>query len=137
VALEGLLCHTVQVYRRTVAEDTGERKVDRFGQQLATNPQQHQVDGQTLHATYRCRVTRSRGGLLQEERMVDVFQQMWTMYTDLDVDIMTDDAVRVLDENGNELVPRAKIKTKSTATGYAGSHHFEYQLWAQSGAGNV
>lgn len=133
MALEGLLCHTVQVYRRQLEADTGKRKVDRFGQQLAVNPQQHEIDGQTLIATYPCRVTRPRGGLLQEERMVDVFQQLWTMFTSTEIDIESDDALRVLDENGNELVPRAKVKRKMPTAGFAGLHHYEFLLWAQDG----
>jgi hypothetical protein len=128
-----LLIHTVQVYRR-IEDSQGRRRVDRFGQELSVNPRQHEVDGETLVHSYPCRVNRGKGGMVMAERMVDTFVQRWEMFTLPDVDIITDDACRVLDENGNELVPLSKVMVKSVAAGATGAHHLEFQLWAQSGA---
>jgi hypothetical protein len=126
VSFEALLIHTVQVYRRTGA-------VDRLGQPESINPRQHEVDGETLIHTYPCRVNRGRGGLLMNERMIDTFEQLWCMYTMPDVDIRTDDACRVLDSNGAEIVPLSKCKVKSNAADSTSTHHLEFDLWAQSG----
>jgi hypothetical protein len=126
VGFEALLIHTVQVYRRS-----GE--VDRLGQPLSVNPRQHEIDGETLVHTYPCRVDRGKGGLVMNERMIDTFEQTWCMYTLPDVDIITNDACRVLDGDGNEIVPLSKVKIKSAAADSSRTHHLEFDLWAQSG----
>lgn len=121
--LPALLIHTVEVYRRS-------GRVDRFGQPVDANPRQH---SSAPVATHRCRVTRGKGGLVMMERALDVFEQRWTMYTELGADIQTDDAIRVLNEKGEEIVPMCKIINKSEAAGMVGGHHLEFALWAQSG----
>lgn len=132
MSFASLLIHTVEVYRRTEDGD-GNRLTDRFGQELSINPRQHEVDGETLVHTYPCRINRGRGGLLMNERMVDTFEQLWCMYTLPDVDILGDDAVRILDENGAEIVPLSKVKIKSNAAAMRSTHHLEFDVWAQSG----
>ena len=122
-----LLIHTVEVYRRTGLKD-------RFGQPMSVNPRQNISAGEALVHVYPCRVDRGTGGLTMQERSIDVFETMWEMFTNPDVDIRTDDACRVLDEVGNELVPMAKCKVKSAAADSAHTHHLEFILWAQSGA---
>lgn len=133
MAFSALLIHTVEVYRRTTENDGVTHKKDRFNQDLSINPRQHEVGGETLVHTYPCRVNRGRGGLLMNERMVDTFEQLWCMYTEPGVDIITDDACRVLDQDGTELVPLSKVKVKSAAANSARTHHLEFDLWAQSG----
>lgn len=128
MSFESLLVHTVEVYRRT------EGAVDRFGQPLSVNPLQHEISGESLAHTYPCRVNRGKGGLKMEEQSIDAFVQTWCMYTTADVDIRTDDACRVLDADGNEIVPLSKVVIKSSAADSARTHHLEFDLWSRSGA---
>lgn len=127
-----MLIHTVQVYRRTESSP-GVRVTDRFHQEESVNPRQHEVDGETLHGTYPCRLTRGRGGLTMMERSVDVFETRFKLYTMLNVDINADDAVRVLDETGAELLGISKIAIKSQAADALGGHHLEFDIWSQGG----
>jgi len=129
----GLLCHTAEVYRRQTDPATGQRLKDRFGQQLSTNPQQHTVGGETLVSTFPCRLTRESGGLQMMERSVDVYVGRLKLYCDLDADIKEDDAVRVLDSDGTELLPLSKILVKTTASGFGGGHHLECSIYVQRG----
>ena len=90
--------------------------------------------GETLVATYPCRVDRGKGpGLVMMERAIDTFETTWCMYTETDVDIRTDDACRVLTADGAEIVPLSKVKIKSSAADSSTEHHLEFELWAQSG----
>jgi hypothetical protein len=131
MSFEGLLIHKAEVYRRE--EINGQPKVDRFGQQLSVNPRQHEIGGETLFATYPCRANLARGGLLQEERFVDTFQQMWKIFLKPYVDIETTDAVRILDEDDNEIVPLSKVQLKAVAANGISRHHLEITVWAQLG----
>ncbi len=120
--LEDLLVHQVEVHRRS-----GRR--DRFGQQVDVNPRQHTV-GEHV-ATYPCRLTRGTGGLTMQERAVDTFETTFRLYTSLDVDILSEDAVRVVDGAGNELLGLSKIKNRSVASDGEGPHHLEFVIWSQ------
>lgn len=122
-----MLIHTVEVYRRV------DGAVDRFGQPLSVNPRQHEIGGETLVHTYPCRVNRGKGGLKMESATVDTFVQTWRMYTCTGVNIITDDACRVLDQDGNELVPLSKVQVKSAAADSTHTHHLEFDLWAEAG----
>lgn len=120
-----LLIHEARIYRRS-------GRTDRFGQPTDVNPRQA-TDDDLVH-TYPCRITRGTGGLVMRERAIDTFEVMWTMYTDAGVDIREDDAVTVVDpRTGEVLVPTAKVKVKSGASGMDAMHHLEFQLWAQKG----
>ncbi len=120
---EDLLIHTVEVHRRS-------GRIDRLGQPVDVNPRQHD-QGEPV-TTYRCKLTRASGGLTMEERSIDVFQYRWKLYTELGVDIRTDDAVRVLDENMVEIMPLSKITNKSVSAGLSG-HDLEFIIWTQQG----
>jgi hypothetical protein len=122
MAFADLLCHTVEVYRRS-------GDVDDLGQPVDANPSQ--MSGPPT-ATYPCRLNPKSGGLAMEERSLDVFVQRYTLYTEM-VDIHEDDAVRVLDENGAELLPISKIYSTNVATGFGGSDHLEIELLSQTG----
>lgn len=132
MALQGLLIHKVEVYAR-LADEQGKQKRDRFNQPLSVNPRQHEVGGEQLVATYPCRAYLKSGGLLMEDRMVDVFQRQWTMSTDTTAVIYEDDALRVLDRAGNVLINLAKVKSSSMKFDGDGPHHKEFLLWEQSG----
>lgn len=132
MALEGLLLHHVEVYAR-IADEQGKQKRDRFGQPLSVNPRQHEVGGEYLVATYPCRSYMKTGGLLMEDRMVDVFQRVYMMYTELGALIYEDDAVRVLDANGKVLINLAKVQDSETKYDGIGPHHKEFTLWEQAG----
>jgi hypothetical protein len=126
LALNQLLIHTVEVYRRSGA-------TDRFGQPKSVNPRQHQVGGETLVHTYPCRTYMKSGGLLMNERMIDTFEKVNILYTDVGVDIREDDAVRVVDANGYETVGLCKIKDSEIKYDSRGPHHCEFTLWIQDG----
>jgi hypothetical protein len=128
VALNQLLIHTLEVYRRT-----GE--TDRFGQPKSQNPRQHTVSGETLIHTYPCRAYMSAGGLVMQERMIDTFERQFTVYTDIDVDIHEDDALRCVGVDGHVIFGLSKIKDSETKYDARGPHHCEYTIWEQAGAG--
>jgi hypothetical protein len=133
VAFTDLLIHTVEVYGRAAEDETGTAKLDRFGQPLSVNPRQHEVGGQTLVATYPCRVYLKAGGLVMMERAIDTFERVYCMFTEPDTLIYEDDAVRVLDQNGRVLINLAKIKDAEEKYDGAGPHHMEFAVWEQSG----
>lgn len=127
-----LLIHKLEVYRR--AEDgDGNRLTDRFGQELAVNPRQHEVGGETLVHTYSCRAYMKTGGLLMNERMVDTFQRYFVVFTDIDVDINEDDACRCIGVDGHVIFDLLKIKDSETKYDSRGPHHCEFTMWEQSG----
>lgn len=132
VSFSALLLHTVEVYARA-AEGDGTQRVDRFGQPLSINPRQHQTGGETLVATYPCRVYMKAGGLIMAEKQIDTFERVWTMFTEVDAAIYEDDAVRVLDADGNVLINLAKVKDSDVKFDSTGSHHKEFSIWEQSG----
>lgn len=123
MAFADLLCHSVEVYRRSGATDD-------LGQPVDQNPSQMPDD--QLFATYRARLNPKSGGLTMEERSESVYTTTLMLYTEM-VDIREDDVVRVLDEHGEELLPKSKISNKATATGYGGADHLEITLISQSG----
>lgn len=131
MSFDQLLIHKAQVYRRKTVD--GKQVRDRLGQVVTANPRQHEVEGETLFATYPCRANRAKGGLLMEERFVDTFQQRWTVYLKPNVDLISTDAMQILDENGNVLAPLGKIQIKAQAAGMTGAHHLEVELWVQEG----
>ena len=126
-----LLIHTLKVYRRT--ETNGVRDTDRFGQELAVNPRQHESDGETLVHTYKCRAYQKSGGLLLNERMVDTFQRYFMVYTEIDVDINEDDALECLGVDGHSLFGLLKIQSSETKYDSRGPHHCEFVCIEQSG----
>ncbi len=130
MAFADLLCHTVEVYRRSARLDGPPGDVDRFGQPEDANPSQ-MPDDQLTH-TFRARLQPKSGGLTMEERSIDVYTTTLTLYTEM-VDIIEDDILRVLDENGVELLPKSKIYSKDVAVGFGGSDHLEITLITQSG----
>lgn len=124
MALTDLLVHEVAVYRRS-----GRR--DRFGQEIHVNPS---LDPGDLVATYPCRLTRGRGGMVMKERAVDVFEVRFRLYTAPDVDIEEDDSVVVTDPySGIELLPQSKITNKTYASDGRGVHHAEFDILVQRG----
>lgn len=123
-----LLIHTVEVYRRTGA-------ADRFGQPQSVNPRQHQVGGETLVHTYPCRAYMNAGGLKFAERTIDTFERQFVVYTDIDVDISEDDALRVIGVDGHIIIGLSKIKDSETKYDANGPHHCEYTVWEQAGPG--
>jgi hypothetical protein len=133
VAFTDLLIHTVEVYGRATEVEDGTAKLDRFGQPLSVNPRQHEVGGQTLVATYPCRAYMKAGGLVMMERAIDTFERVYEMFTDVDALIYEDDAVRILDADGEVLVDLAKIKDSETKFDSTGPHHKEFSVWVQSG----
>lgn len=135
MSFSGLLIHTVEVYRRR--EVDGKRVRDRFGQELSINPRQHEIGGETLVGTYPCRAYMKSGGLLMEERMVDVFQRIFMLYTDHTVDIREDDAVRVYGENGHVIIGLAKVKDSEVKYAMHTPHHAEFTIWEQAGPGTT
>lgn len=125
--LPDLLIHRVEVYRRS-------GRTDRFGQPVDVNPRQHAEDEVPIH-TYPCRLNRGKGGMVMMERSIDTFETTWCMYCEAGVDIREDDAVRVIDPNtGEVLAPMCRVKVKSSASDRFGTHHLEFDLWAQKGA---
>lgn len=68
-----------------------------------------------------------------EERSVDVFVARFELFTDPDADIHENDVVRVLDENGDELLAISKIYSRNDIAGFAGTHHLEFDLLSQTG----
>jgi hypothetical protein len=131
-----LLIHTLEVYRRVIDAD-GAQVTDRFGQPKSVNPRQHQVGGETLVHTYKCRAFMSAGGLKFAERMIDTFERQFTVYTDLGVDINEDDALRCVGVDGHIIFGLAKIKDSETKYDANGPHHAEYTVWEQSGPGKA
>lgn len=123
--LADLLIHEVQVFRRS-----GKR--DRFGQQVDVNPSQ--IDISTPTATYPCRLSNPRGGLVMQERAVDVFEVRYVIFTATGVDLNEDDSVRVIDPRTDyELLPISKIALKKVVSDGTGVHHLEYEVWSQAG----
>lgn len=131
MAFADLLCHTVEVYRRS-ARLSPPGDIDRFGQPEDANPSQMPDD--QLVGTYRARLQPKSGGLTMEERSQDVFTKYRTLYTEM-VDILEDDIVRVLDEGGAEMLPKSKVYSKDVATGYGAADHLEITLISQTGPG--
>ena len=129
-----LLIHKLEVYRREKDGD-GNPLVDRFGQELSINPRDHQVDGETLVHTYPCRAYMKSGGLLMNERMVDTFERYFVVYTDVDVDIREDDALRCIGVDGHIIFGLLKIKDSETKYDSRGPHHCEFTVWEQAGPG--
>ncbi len=123
MAYEDLLPHTVEVYRRS-----GE--TDDFGQPVDANPSQ--IDTSSPTATYPGRLVNKSGGLTMEERSLDVFVTRFTLFTGV-VDIIESDAVRVLDIDGSEILPVAKIESKDLHHAFGTPHHLEISIVTQSG----
>lgn len=123
MAFESLLIHTVEVYRRSGEEDA-------FGQPVDFNPSQ--VTGDPVH-TFPCRLNRKTGGVAMEERSRDVFLTQNVIFTMPGIDIREDDAVRVLDETGAELLPMSKIDSKDFATDLSTTHHWEIKIITMTG----
>jgi hypothetical protein len=119
-----LLPHTVQVFARS-------GRVDRFGQPVDVNPRKHREAD--IIGTYPCKAYMRSGGLVNQERSIDVFERVHEMFTELNADIQENDAVRVLDETGAVFINLAYIKDSETK--YAGMrpHHKEFTLFEQSG----
>lgn len=129
-----LLIHTVEVYRRTTeAADPTVQKKDRFGQPLSVNPRAHTTGGETLVHTYSCRAYMSAGGLKMEERMIDTFERQFTVFTEVEVDIREDDALRVLDADGRVIFGLSKIKDSDLKYNSGQAHHREFAVWEQAG----
>lgn len=126
MAFSDLLIHRVEVYARS-------GRKDRFGQPVDVNPRQH-VAGETITATYPCRVWMKAGGLVMMERAIDTFERVYAMYTNLDAEIYEDDAVRVYDPQTNEeIIALAKVKDSESKYDGRGAHHKEFTIWVQSG----
>lgn len=128
MTLSGLLLHEVEVYRRS-------GRTDRFGQPVDVNPRQH-VAGENIVARYPCRAYMKSGGLVMQERSIDVFERRWIMYTELDADIREDDAVRIIDPvDGREILEISKISDSEVKYDSIGPHHKEFTIWNQGGPG--
>lgn len=123
MAFADLLVHEVEVYARS-------GRTDRFGQARDSNPSQI---SSTVLATYPCRAYLKAGGLDMEERNIDVFIRVWSMFVEPTADIREDDVVRVLGSDGELRVNRAKIKDVEVVYDADGPHHKEIALWEQSG----
>lgn len=122
--IDHLLVHKVTRTRRT-----GRR--DRFQQQVDVNPQSAQ-DGEV--AEYPCRAWMKSGGMVMQERSVDVFERYWVMYTALDVDILEDDSVSITDPGtGRVMLAKAKVSDSEVKYDMNGPHHLEFTLWNQGG----
>lgn len=124
MSFEALLTHKVEVYRRS-------GDVDEYGQPVDQNPSQIPL-GDPLHI-FPCRLNIKSGGLAMEERSRDVFLTKNVIFTMPNIDIEEDDAVRVLDENGNELLPISKIDLRETYTASTSAHHWEIQIVTMAG----
>ena len=118
-----LLVHSVEVYSRS-------GKTDRFGQPKDSNP--GQTTGSPV-ATYPCRIDLESGGLALMERAEDAYERVWTMFTEHDVLIYEDDALRVLNADGDVLVNKAKVKVSERLSDSLVGHHREWTLIEQSG----
>lgn len=122
--IEHLLVHRVTRTRRS-----GRR--DRFHQKVDVNPQSPQT-GAT--AEYPCRAYQKSGGMVMQERSVDVFERYWIMYTALDADILEDDSVTITDpKTGRMVLAKAKIASSEVKHDMNGPHHLEFTLWNQGG----
>ncbi len=119
--LDGLLIHTLEVYRRS-------GRTDRFGQAEDQNPRQHTGDPT---ATYPCRVTRGTGSLQMQERAVDVWVTKYEVFLEPDADVLETDGVRVIGQNGEELMAMGKGTNKTIVYDGEGPHHMEFDVWSQ------
>lgn len=124
MSLATLLIHTLEVHQRT-------GRIDRFGQQVDVNPTRNTA-GQVV-TSFPCRLTRGKGGLVMRERAVDVFEKRYTIFLEPDAGVTEDDAVRVIDASGNELLPLTKVENKTMAYDGVGAHHLELHVWSQRG----
>lgn len=124
MSFASLLIHTVEVYRRSGEEDA-------YGQPVDFNPSSIPPVNPTH--TFPCRLNRKTGGVAMEERSRDVFLTQNVIFTMPGIDIREDDAVRVLDENGAELLPMSKIDSKDFSPGLAGTHHWEIKIITMTG----
>jgi hypothetical protein len=77
------------------------------------------------------------GGLLMEERYVDVFQRIFMLYAKHDVDIREDDAVRVTGQDGHVIIGLAKVKDSEVKYNGSARHHSEFTIWEQAGPGTT
>ena len=119
-----LLPQTVEVYARS-------GQVDRFGQPVDSNPRQNKLG--RLIGSYPCRVYAKSGGLVNQERSLDVFERVWAMLTELSADIQENDAVRVIAPGGAIEVNLAVIKDSGVIYTGDKAHHKEFTLLEQSG----
>lgn len=119
-----LLIHYVDVRRRT-------GRVDRFGQPIDDNPSKAAVTD--LVGTYAGRVYTKSGGLTNEERSRDVFQELRYLHMEPDADVREDDIVTVRDRDGREVMPAAKVMDKKPIYDGKGLHHLELVLQVQRG----
>ncbi len=119
-----LLPQTVEVYGRS-------GQVDRFGQPVDSNPRQNTL-GRPI-GSWPCKAYMKSGGLVNQERSLDVFERVHYVLTQLDCDLQENDAVRVLDQDGEIFVHLAIVKDSEVK--YAGlkPHHKEFCLIEQSG----
>ncbi len=124
MALVDLFIHTVEVFRRS-----GE--LDRLGQAVDVNPSQYEPG--TGIASYPCRLDPGKGGLVMQERAIDVFEVRYMVYTHPDVDIREDDALRVTGVFGEELMPPSKVVLKNFSYGEKLPHHLEILCISQRG----
>lgn len=123
MAFADLLLHEAQVHRRS-------GRTDRFGQPVDQNPSQ----AGDVTATFPCRLSSGRGGRVNDERSIDVFEVTYQCFALPDADVQEDDNVRVVDPNtGVILLPTAKVKIKETLYDGTGPHHLELLLIAQRG----
>jgi hypothetical protein len=124
---EELLVHRAEVRRRT-------GRTDRFGQPVDSNPSKLTDDD--LVGTHPCRATRGKPGLTNEERSLDVFEALHTVFLKPGVDVREDDAVTVVDPvTGETVVPISKVKVKNVVYDGDGPHHIELVVMAQRGPG--
>jgi hypothetical protein len=119
-----LLIHTVEVRRRS-------GRVDRFGQPIDHNPSRTS-EGDYV-GSYSGRVYTKSGGLTNEERSRDVFEDLRYLHLEPEADVREDDTVRVSDSDGREVVPWAKVKQKRFIYDRLTLHHLELVLQIQRG----
>lgn len=118
-----LLPHEAVVHRRS-------GRVDRFGQPVDQNPAQ----AGAATGTFRCRLSSARGGRVNDERSIDVFEVTYQLFALPDADIQEDDNVLVRDAlTGVTLLPMAKVKIKETLYDAGAPHHLELLLVSQRG----
>ena len=120
-----LLVHEVSVRRRS-------GRVDRFGQPVDINPGKLTAEDEV--ATYPCRLYTRSGGLVNQERSRDVFEELRRIFVLPDADINEEDALVVTDPlTGAELLPAAKVKLKHVVYASSEPHHIELDVIVQRG----
>jgi hypothetical protein len=125
MAFIDLLLQTVEVRRRS-------GNLDRFGQPVDINPSK--TSAADVVGSYPCRVYTKSGGLVNQERSRDVFEDLRQIFTMPDADIQEDDSLTVTDTlTGAVVLPISKVKLKYVVYDGQGPHHLELDVIVQRG----